>query len=68
MFAKNITHSATWAFPAVRDYTGLQTEEERREGRRGGRREGGEEGRMKGGREESKSHLSASALWLSSPG
>lgn len=36
MFAKNITHSATWAFPAERDYTGLQTEEERKERRRGG--------------------------------
>lgn len=39
MFAKNITHSATWAFPAERDYTGLQTAEERKEGRReGGKR------------------------------
>lgn len=30
MFAKNITHSATCAYPAERDYTALQTEERER--------------------------------------
>lgn len=39
MFAKNITHSATCAYPAERDYTALQTEEkerkkEKKEGRK----------------------------------
>lgn len=70
MCAKNITHSATCAYPAERDYKALQTGREgevERKREREKEKQRRRERKMKEKKKE-RSYLSEKAVWLISPG